>query len=148
MAAVVALLLPLAGTGCRSLSEPASSSFASVTIKNHSAEEIAKATVSVFAADGYQAGVGSSGEMVFQKEASRGTTLARDGIVATQGGASSLNRVRAQIVPVSTGVYRLQCKAYMVSGAGDAFFENEVALAHIRSGPYQSLLNKVAKQLP
>ena len=35
----------------------------------------------------------------------------------------------------------------MVSGAGDAFMENESRLANFRSGPYQDLLDEVAKRL-
>ncbi len=144
--AIVSLAL-LAATGCRSLTEPAGASFASVTIKNHTADEIAKVTTSVFSEDGYIGGKSSTGELVFQREASRATTLARDGVVATQGGARTMNRVKAQIVPVSDGVYRLQCQAYMVTGAGDSFFEDEVAMTNLRRAPYQSLLNKVEKQL-
>jgi len=48
---------------------------------------------------------------------------------------------------LSDGSYRLQCKAYMVSDAGDPVFEDEVPLAHIRSGPYQLLLDQVEEQL-
>ena len=52
-----------------------------------------------------------------------------------------------ELVDLGGGSYRLQCQAYMVSGAGDSFFENEFAKTHIRSGPYRSLLSKVAKEL-
>ncbi len=141
------LALALMGMGCHSLSGPGSASFASVTIQKHSVEEIAAATAQVFGADGYQGGKSGQGQMVFQKEASRATTMSRDGLVAAQSGARTMNRVRVEIVPLADGAYRLQCQAYMVTGAGDSFFEDEVPLANIRSGPYQSLLNKVAKQL-
>lgn len=139
--------LAFSGTGCGSLSGPGSASFASVTIHNHSADEIATSTTGVFRADGYQGGRSGSGELVFEKEASRATTLSREGIAATQSGAQTINRVRVEIVSLGDGVCRLQCKAYMVTGGGDAFFQDEVPLANIRSGPYQSLLNKVAKGL-
>jgi hypothetical protein len=141
------LALALAGAGCHSLSEPGSASFASVTIQNHSAQEIAAATAQVFGADGYRGGPSATGQMVFEKEASRATTLSRDGLVATQAGAHTINRVRAEIVPLNGGASRLQCQAYMVTGGSDAFFQDEVRLTNIRSGPYQSLLNKVAAQL-
>ena len=145
--ACLGLLLALAATGCHSLSGPGSASFASVTIQNHSADEIATTTARVFGADGYRGRPGASGQMIFEKEASRATTISRDGLVAAQNGAVTINRVKAEIVPLSDGSYRLQCKAYMVTGAGDSFFEDEVALAHIRSGPYQALLDKVEAQL-
>ena len=141
------LLLALSGAGCGSLSGPGSASFASVTIQNKSPEAISAATAQVFGADGYRGGLTGSGEMVFEKEASRGTSFAREGLVDTYYGGQTINRVRVQIVPLSNGSYRLQCKAYMVTGGSDPFFQNEVPLANVRSGPYELLLNKVSKQL-
>jgi hypothetical protein len=143
----LSLLLLLAGAGCGSLGGPGSAGFASVTIKNHSEAEIAAATAQVFGADGYRGGRGGSGQMVFEKGASRATSLSREGVVGTAYGAQTINRVRVEIVSLSGGQYRLQCKAFMVTGGSDPFFQDEVPLANIRSGPYQSLLNKVAKQL-
>lgn len=143
----MSLLLALATMGCRSFSGPGSASFASVTIKNHTAEEIAAATAKVFTADGYQGYRNASGEMKFEKEASRATSLARDGIADTYYGSSTINRVRVEIVPLGEDAFRLQCKAFMVTGGSDTFFQDEVPLANFRSGPYQSLLKKVAKQL-
>lgn len=141
------LLIVVAGAGCGSLSESGSGSFASVTIKNRSAEEIAAATQVAFRADGYLGGLTGSGQMVFEKAASRGTSLAREGVVAGIYGAQTIDRVRAEIVPVADGAYKLRCQAYMVTGGSDPFFQDEVPLASIRSGPCQSILNKVAKQL-
>ncbi len=124
-----------------------SGGFASVTIKDHSKDEIIVATAKVFTADGYQSGKSASGQMVFDKEASRGTTLARDGIAATQSGARTIIRVRVDVIPLDEGSHRLQGKAYMVTGGSDPFFQDEVPLAKVRKGPYQSLLKKVQKQL-
>ena len=73
-------------------------------------------------------------------------TLSREGLVNTQAGAQTLNRVVVDIVSLSAA-YRVQCKAYMVTGGSDPFFQDEVPLANIRRRPYQSLLNKVKKQL-
>jgi hypothetical protein len=75
------------------------------------------------------------------------TTIARDGLLAAQGGASTLVRVRARVVDLGGGKRRLQCQAYMVSGAGDSFFEEEHRLANLRSRPYQNILNEIAKRL-
>ena len=146
LAALTCLWLALAGTGCRSRTEPGSASFASVTIQNHSEAEIAAATAQVFGADGYRGGLSGSGQMIFEKEASRGTSFAREGIAGGLYGAQTINRVRVEIVPLAGGQHRLQCKAFMVTGGSDPFFQSEVPLANIRSGPYQSLLNKVRKQ--
>ena len=145
--ALMGLALALASTGCRSFSGPGSASFASVTIQNHSEAEIAAATAQVFGADGYRSGQSGSGQMVLEKEASRATSVAREGVVGAHEGAQTINRVRVEIVSLSGGQYRLQCKAYMITGGSDPFFQEEVPLANIRSGPYQSLLNQVAKQL-
>jgi hypothetical protein len=141
------LFLVLALAGCRSLSGPGSASFASVNINHHSVEEIGAATAQVFREDGYAGGASGPLQMVFQKEASRLTTISRDGLVAAQAGARTLERVRTELVDLGGGSFRLQCQAYMVTGAGDSFFEDEVPLAHARSRPYQSLLKKVAKKL-
>jgi hypothetical protein len=145
--AVTCAWLVLSGTGCGSLSKPNSASFASVTIANHSAEEIIGATTQVFGADGYSGGVRGSGKLVFEQEASRATTLSREGLYATQQGARTMNRVKVELVPLSGGTsYRLQCQAYVVRDAG-ALLEDEVPYSNLRSRPYQSLLNKVKKQL-
>lgn len=146
-AAVTCVWLALWGTGCGSLSKPNSASFASVTIENHTPEEIINATTRVFGADGWTGGIRGSGTMVFEQEASRGTTLSREGLYATQQGARTVNRVKAELVPLAGGSsYRLQCRAYVVRDAG-SLLEDEVPYTNLRSRPYQSLLNKVKKEL-
>jgi hypothetical protein len=134
------------GAGCRS-SQPTSASFASVVIPGKTPEEICRTTAAVFQEDGYQAAVVSPGKMVFQKEGSRGQSLAYGGVVDTHEGAVTLVRVRAQLVDLGAKGYRLQAQAYMVRNANDSFMEDESALLNIRSGPYQKLLDKVADRL-
>jgi hypothetical protein len=140
-------VLLLAGAGCQSLNDPASSSFAAVVIANHSEPEIAQATAAVFMADGYQGGASGAGQMTFEKAASQATTLAREGVLATHYGRQTVNRVRVTIVALGANSHRLQCKAYLVKGGSDPFFQDEVPLADARSGPYQALLDKVKGQL-
>jgi hypothetical protein len=139
---LVALLLT---TGCRG--GPSSASFASVTIQGKTPEEICRAAAAVFQEDGYQVAALTPANMVFQKEATRGESLAYGGVVGTHYGEITLVRVRAQLVDLGAGSYRLQCKAYMVRNANDSFFEDESAMVNIRSRPYQKLLNKVEKRL-
>ena len=147
-AAMISLGLLLAGVGCGSLGGPASASFASVTIQNRSLEEIVGATTKVFGAEGYTGGMSGPGKMVFQKVASRATTMSREGLVATHYGARTVDRVRVEIDSLGGGTsYRLQCQAYVVRNAGDSMLEDEVRLTNLRGAPYQSLLNKVKKQL-
>ena len=101
----------------------------------------------MFGADGYAGGASGPGKMVFEKAASRGTSFAREGLVAAGYGAQTINRVRVEIVTMADNSHRLDCQAFMVTGGSDPFFQNEVPVAHARSGPYQSLLEKVKKQL-
>jgi hypothetical protein len=133
-------------TSCH-LGKPEGASFASVVITGKTQDEICKTTGAVFQEDGYQVGALTPANMVFQKEGTRGQSLAYGGVVDTYYGGSTAVRVRAQLVDLGASGYRLQCKAFMVRNANDSFFEDESALLNIRSGPYQSLLDKVAKRL-
>ena len=67
--------------------------------------------------------------------------------VGAHYGATTVVRVRAQLVDLGAGTSRLQCQAYMVRNANDSFFQDESRLINARSTPYQNLLNKVAKRL-
>ena len=145
--AVSIALTAIAATGCRSMGQPASASFASVVITGRSIVQIRDTTMAVFRENGYVASAADAQQLVFDKEGSRLNTISRDGLVATQAGASTLIRVKVELVELGPGSYRLQCHAFMVSGAGDSFFEEEHRLANFRSGPYQGLLNEVAKRL-
>ena len=77
--ALAAALLAVVGAGC-GLFKAGSASFASVIIKGHSPEEITRATAQVFKEDGYAGGSMKGRPMVFQKEASRATTMSREGL--------------------------------------------------------------------
>jgi hypothetical protein len=145
--ALAGLLFALAVSGCSSPSGSGSGSFAAVTIQEHSVDQIAAATAQVFGAAGYAGGADGPGKMVFEKAASRATSFAREGLVAAGYGAQTINRVRIEIVTLADNSRRLECKAYMVTGGSDPFFQNEVPVTRARSGPYQSLLEKVKKQL-
>jgi len=143
--ALTSLLLLFAGVGCQSVG--GGGSFASVKIKRHTTEDIVAATAQVFAEDGYRGSRTGSGQMVFEKLASGATSVSREGLVGAAYGAQTINRVRVDITPSGEGEHLLECKAFMVTGGSDPFFQNEVPLTGLRSRPYQSLLNKVAKKL-
>lgn len=140
-------LLALAFLGCKSVTKPGSAAFASVDITNHTSAEIIATTIQVFDANGYRGGQAGQDRMIFEKEASRGTTFSRDGLAAALAGVRTIYRFRLEIVPLRENVLRLQGDAFVVSGAGDPFFEDETRLTTARSGPYQKLLNKVAADL-
>ena len=141
------VVLALAVSGCSS-TKPASASFASVVIHNHSADQIQTTTAAVFRENGYGGTADGKGNMLFQKEGSQANNLAYNGVVGTSYGAQTLVRVRAQLIALEGGSHRLQCHTYMVRNAGDPFFEEESKLSNLRSGPYQKMLNEVAKRLP
>jgi hypothetical protein len=144
----VALLLlgAILSTGCH-MGQTSSASFASVVIPGKTPNEICQTAAAVFQEDGYRVRSLEPSGMVFEKEGTRGQSMAYGGVVDTAYGATTVVRVRAELVPLGGGSYRLQGKAYMVRNAQDSFFEDESALANIRSAPYQSLFNKVAKRL-
>jgi hypothetical protein len=142
-----AVLLVLIVSGCHSLNQPGSASFASVLISGRSATKIQKTMVEVFRANGYSGHDNGQQQMVFEKEGTRANNLAYNGIVGTHYGAQTIVRVKTELFDLGGGSHRLQCQAYMVRNAGDSFFEEEQRLANVRRGPYQTLLNQVANRL-
>ena len=142
----LALACGLFSTGCH-LGQSGSASFASVVIAGRSVQEIEQAAAAVFQGDGYRAFRTAEGGMLFEKEGSRANQIGTAGIVGAHYGAQVNVRVRAEIVDLGAGSHRLQCHAYMVSNAGDSFFEDEKPLSNLRGGPYQDLLDEVAKRL-
>jgi hypothetical protein len=145
--AFLALLLAcgLFSAGCH-LGQPASASFASVTISGRTAKQICDTAVAVFRADGYEAFT-SGEELIFEKEGTQANNIAQNGLVGTHYGARTIIRVKTEIVDLGGGSLRLQGQAFVVRNAGDSFFENEHHLANIRSRPYQKLMDEVASRL-
>lgn len=144
---IFSLVLLAFAAGCGSLGEPASASFASVTIENRTPEEIASMTAKVFREEGFSGSGSANRQMVFQREGSRGDTIAYEGLIGSHYGNQTLIRVKADLIALEGGAYRLQCQAYAVTDAQDPFFSEEKRMVNMRSGPYQSLLDKVAKRL-
>ncbi len=139
------LVLALVAAGCGSLGEPNSASFASVVIDSHTPQAIADATAKVFQADGYAGEADVAEPMYFEKEASRGTTISRAGLIAAHEGERTIYRVRVEIVPLPGHQHRVQCQAFVVTGSG--LFEDEVRMTGLRRGTYQSLLDRVKTEL-
>ena len=141
------LLVALAGAvviGCKSVEKPASASFASVRIPDHTREQIRAATAVVFQQDGYAAVDVHHAKMVFEKTASRWDRLAYGNWIDD---APITDRVRVSVVPVSNGVFDLRCEAFSVRHKGEATYEEVVRLKNKRSEPYQALLDKVPGRL-
>jgi hypothetical protein len=145
VAVFLSALLMFFGAGCGA-TKPASASFASVIIREQEPEVISKTAVAVFQEDGYRAS-SQDGQLIFEKESSRMTNIAYEGVVGSHYGAQTLVRVKVSLVDLGAGAHRLQCQAYIVKDAGDKFFAEEQKLANIRSRPFQNLLDEVASRL-
>jgi hypothetical protein len=145
--ALMCLAVAMASTGCKSFSGPNAASFASEIVKNRSGDEIANATSKVFTAEGYKGGMTAPGEMIFEREASRAKTVAREGLINTYYGEQSFTRVRVELLDLGDKTVRIQCKAYKVSGGSEPFFQEEVPIGNTGAGPYRALLKKVAEEL-
>lgn len=141
-------LLLVGNTGCSSLSKPNSSSFASVEITNATPTQIRTAAIDVFQEAGYGAFQGpDSYQWVFEREATKGESLAYGGIVGTHYGQITLSRVRTKLLDLRNNHYRLSCQAYMVTDATSFTGGYENKLPGTRSGSYQKLLDQVADRL-
>jgi hypothetical protein len=140
--------LLLAGlAGCSSLGKPASASFASVVITNTTPADIRATTIQVFQEAEYQGAYIGPDTLVFEREGTKGESLAYNGLVGTHYGQTTLNRVRAKIVDRGEGTYRLSCQAYIIPNADAISGGHEIKLTNARSGPYQKLLDEVAARL-
>ena len=138
------LLAAILAGGCVS-DKPASASFASVIISNHTPEQIRMATDTVFQQNGYQAMGEQNGALVYEREATEREQRQYAGIVGWHEGEKVNMRVRVKIEhkDPNSNAYWLTCKAYAVLNPGQGVFESVTALFDFQSGPYQKLLDKV-----
>ena len=134
--------------GCKTThSEANPAEFVSVFITGKSPQQIASATTKAFHAEGYSGGQERSGQLVFDKRASAGTTFIYEGMVAAGEGNHTVYRARVDIVPMDDGAHRLQCQAYIVKNAGDSVFEDQIPMRRASGPIYQDILKKAARQL-
>lgn len=144
---LIGLLAGVAGAalvGCKSLDKPASASFASVRVQGFSREQIRAATMVVFAQDGYTVVKLEGSELAFEKEGSRWDRIAYGNWMDND---AVWVRVNVSVLPLSDGVFLLQCQAFKVRDKGDRVFEEQVRMKNNHSKPYQALLDKVPGQL-
>ena len=130
------------GTGCRSTHSSDPDQFASVDIQGCTPFQIRAAVVQVFRAGGYQVSEATPAKLLFEKKGTGMNNFAYGNWMEQPVWV----RVKAAIVPLSEARYRLQCEAFMVRDRGGAT-EEQVQLHHFQNGPYQELLDKVARQL-
>jgi hypothetical protein len=138
--ALTLLFISSAGTGCRSTTESKSSGLASVEIRGNTPGQIRDVTVQVFRDNGYIVVRTEPSKMTFEKKGSK-----MDDITYGSWLDTIWVRVEASIEPVAERTFRLQCRARLLQGRGD--MEEEMRHAYVRSGPYQALLDEVAKRL-
>lgn len=142
------LATTLLTSSCASSDKPASASFASVVIVNHTPQQIREATDKVFQQNGYQA-LGQEGDtLVYEREATEREQREYVGFVGAHEGEKVDIRVRVKIEVKDPSSYWLSCKAYAVSNPGQPVFESITALFSFQSKPYQKLLNQVAAAVP
>jgi hypothetical protein len=137
------LLAVFFASGCASADKPASASFASVIISNHTAQQIRDATDTVFQQNGYQAMGEQGGALVYEREATGREQRDYAGFVGAHEGEKVDMRVRVKIENRDANSYWLTCKAYAVCNPGQPVFETTTALFGFQSGSYQKLLDKV-----
>ena len=86
-------------------------------------------------------------EMRFEREGSRGEKLARASMMSVNDGPSVVVRIKASIVHLGTDSERLQCEAFIITDAGNSFYEDEARISKRKRKPYQELLDQVALKL-
>jgi hypothetical protein len=128
--------------GCKSTGKPASSHFASVELQGNTPGQIRDVAVDVFKEHQYVVSKSRTDAMVFEREGTEWDNIAYGNWM---GGAVWV-RVKASIVPVSEGTFRLQCNAFMVRDRGGST-EEEVKLTSLKSHSYQKLLDEVSQRL-
>jgi hypothetical protein len=136
-------LLMLLFQACQT-SQPLSSEsrLAAVELKGNTPGQIAEATIEVFRANGYKAFMKNFTNLVFEKKASRMDDIAYGDWM---GDEPMWVRVKASILPIGEARFRLQCNAFLVRDKNGST-EEELRVKY-RSGPYQKLLNEVARRL-
>ena len=127
---------------CESTGKPASGQFASVELQGNTPGQIRDVAVEVFKEHQYVVSRSRPDTMVFEREGTEWDNIAYGNWM---GGAVWV-RVKASIVPVSEGTFRLQCNAFMVRDRGGST-EEETKLTSLKSHSYQKLLDEVSQRL-
>jgi len=128
--------------GCHSLGDPGDKGGASVRIDGVSAIQIRDVAIQVFEENGYQTARKSLAGMVFEKQAKALANFAYGDWMGTP----LWIRVKASLVPIDDRSFRLQCDAFRVHDKG-ASVEDEAKIKGVQSGPYQKLLDEIARRL-
>ena len=144
--ALLTLAIGFGNVGCQSPhgQTAGSGNLASVEITGRTTEDIQRMAVAVFTEDYYKLAWQSGGLMVFEKEGSRANNLAYGGLVS---GETVVVRVKLVVEELAPGSHLVRSDAFMVRGAGNSFFEEEVPVHKPRRRPYQGYLDQIKKRL-
>ena len=141
------ILAAIFSSGCRSTDKPESAGFAAVVISNQSVDRIKQAAMTVFQQNGYQPVTLPDGTLVFEREATEREQRQYAGFAGAHEGEKVVMRVRMNIAVKNPAAYWVSCKAYAVCNPGQGVFENITPLFNFQSGPYQKLMDQIARQV-
>jgi hypothetical protein len=133
----------LGGAGCQSTNNPAPDALASVTITNRTPAEIAAATQSVFARNGFEGGAAGPNQFRFQRPGSRMDNLAYGGVL---GGKITVE-ASVSMRELTAGTMLLVCTARLVADAGEPVFQEDHKVRRLDRESYQKMLNEIQAQL-
>jgi hypothetical protein len=139
-ASAALLATALALSACKSAAP--GNALAAIEIHGNTPGQISAVATEVFREAGYAVRRSGPNSLVGEKKAGAWSDLS----YGNWTGNPVWVRLRTSISPVSERVFRLECKAWLVRDRGDTT-EEEIELSKFRSGPYQKLLEDVAKRL-
>jgi hypothetical protein len=137
-------------TGCTFWDKPVSDSFASVTITNTTYADVQAVTIQLFSASDYKlVSIDTNTDMiVFEKEATHGQSFAYNGLLGTSSGESVIDRVKIVLRnDLGDDTFLLCCQAYIVQDTGGAIPPHEIPRSNMHNGPYQKILDDIARRL-
>lgn len=126
-------------TGCKTTDQARSGHMASVEISGHTKNEIQKATVTAFLANGYL----KTGGLTFEKKGSTWDTANYGGWFEDQVWI----KIRAEIFLADTGKYTLGCNAFAVDGHGEVGMETEHKFLFARRTECKKILDEAKAAL-
>ena len=136
--------------GCTFWPKPVTDSFASVTITNTTYADVQAATIHVFRDAGYKltSTETNSDMMVFDKAGTQGQDAAYSSFLGAKTGAGVVDRVKTVLRnDLGDSTFLVECQAYIVEDSDGAITPQEIQRSNLHSGPYQKMLEKIARQL-
>jgi hypothetical protein len=130
------------GGGCRSVEGPGHDSLAAVVISGPTPLETARAVSEVFQQAGYKPlplPENHDMRLAFEKPAGAMATV----LYGDWDRNKVWLRVKVRLAGLDEGRQLVTCDLYRVTDHGDAHFEAEHRISHVKKGPYRDLLDQV-----